>query len=44
LAADREAVGSGTSTVQRTAEQQAIDECKRNGGQRCVLHISYCSM
>jgi hypothetical protein len=43
LAADRDFTGSGTSTDQRAAQQKAIDDCKKAGGSRCVLHISFCS-
>jgi hypothetical protein len=44
LAADREFAGWGTSADQREAQQKAIDDCKKAGGARCVLHISFCSM
>ncbi len=44
LAADRDFAGIGTATDQREANQKAVDECKRAGGARCVLHISFCSM
>jgi hypothetical protein len=44
LAADRTFTGLGTAADQREANQKAIDECKRAGGARCVLHISFCSM
>ncbi len=44
LAADRDFTGLGTSADQREAQQKAIDECKKAGGARCVLHISFCSM
>jgi hypothetical protein len=43
LAADRGVSGWGTSADQREAPQRAIDECKKAGGARCVLHISFCS-
>ena len=43
LAADRGVSGWGTSADQREAQQRAIDECKKAGGARCVLHISFCS-
>jgi len=43
LAADRNFAGSGTSEDQRAAQQKAIDECRKAGGARCVLHISFCS-
>jgi polygalacturonase len=43
LAADRGVSGWGTSADQREAQQKAIDECKKAGGARCVLHISFCS-
>lgn len=44
LAADRNFTGWGASTDQRAAQQKAIDDCKKAGGTRCVLHISFCSM
>jgi hypothetical protein len=44
LAADRDFTGWGTSADQREAQQKAIDDCKKAGGARCVLHISFCSM
>ncbi len=44
LAADRDFAGWGTSADQREAQQKAIDECKKAGGTRCVLHMSFCSM
>jgi len=43
LAADRGVSGWGTSADQREAQQRAIEECKKAGGARCVLHISFCS-
>jgi hypothetical protein len=44
LAADRAITGLGAAADQREANQKAIDECKRAGGAKCVLHISFCSM
>jgi len=44
LAADRNYEGSATSTDPREAQQKAIDECRKAGGTRCVLHIMFCSM
>ena len=44
LAADREITGWGTSADQREAQQKAIDDCRRAGGTRCVLHIAFCSL
>lgn len=44
LAADRGIAGWGTSADQREAQQKAIDECKKAGGARCVLHMSFCSL
>jgi hypothetical protein len=44
FAVDREFSGVGTSADQREAQQKAVDECKKAGGARCVLHISFCSM
>jgi polygalacturonase len=43
LAADRDITGCGTSTDAREANQKAIDDCRKAGGARCVLHISFCS-
>ena len=43
LAADRDVSGWATAADQREAQQKAIDECKKAGGTRCVLHISFCS-
>jgi hypothetical protein len=43
LAADRGVSGWGTSADQREAQQRAIDDCRKAGGARCVLHISFCS-
>jgi Domain of unknown function (DUF4189) len=44
LAADRDFTGWGTSADQREAQQKAIDDCKKAGGTRCALHISFCSL
>ena len=44
LAADRDFTGWAASADQRAAQQKAIDDCKKAGGARCVLHISFCSM
>jgi hypothetical protein len=44
LATDGNFAGIGASTDPRDANQKAIDDCKKNGGARCVLHISFCSM
>lgn len=43
LAADRNFTGSGTSADPREANQKAIDACRKAGGARCALHISFCS-
>jgi len=43
LAADREFFGWGTNEDQRAAQLRAIDECKKDGGTRCSLRISFCS-
>ena len=43
LAADRGVSGWATSADQREAQQRAIDACRKAGGARCVLHISFCS-
>jgi hypothetical protein len=44
LAADRNFEGVGTSTDARAAQAKAMDECRKAGGTRCVLHIMFCSM
>jgi hypothetical protein len=44
LAADRQIAGWGISADQREAQQKAIDECKKAGGARCVVHVSFCSL
>jgi hypothetical protein len=44
LAADGSVTGSAVATDQRESQQKAIDECRKAGGGRCVLHISFCSM
>jgi Domain of unknown function (DUF4189) len=44
LAADGSFTGTGTSTDQRAALQQAMDACKKAGGARCTPHIAFCSM
>lgn len=43
LAADRNFAGWGAATDQREAQRNAMDECTKTGGTRCVLHISFCS-
>ena len=43
LAADGAFAGVGMDADQRTANQKAIDDCRKNGGARCALHISFCS-
>jgi hypothetical protein len=43
LAADREFTGWGTSADQREALRQAMEECQKAGGTRCMPHISFCS-
>ena len=43
LAADRSFTGWGVSTDQTEAQRKAMDECKKAGGARCVLHIAFCS-
>jgi len=43
LAADGAFAGWGSSTDQRAAQLKAVDDCKKAGGARCVLHISFCS-
>jgi len=44
LAADRDFTGWGTSANVRDAQQQAIGQCQKAGGTRCVLHVAFCSM
>jgi hypothetical protein len=44
LAADGDYTGFAASTDQRVAMQKAMDDCKKNGGSRCVLHIMFCSI
>ncbi len=44
LAADGAFTGSGISADQPHAQQKAMEECKKAGGSRCVLHISFCSL
>ncbi len=43
LAADRDISGWGTSADPRQAQRQAMDECRKAGGTRCVLHVFFCS-
>jgi hypothetical protein len=43
LAADRGLAGWATSTEPLEAQQKAVEQCTKNGGTRCVLHISFCS-
>jgi hypothetical protein len=43
LAADRSFVGWATSTEARAAQQKAIEDCTKNGGTRCALHVLFCS-
>ncbi|MGO9093735.1 MAG: DUF4189 domain-containing protein [Bryobacteraceae bacterium] len=43
LAADRSFVGWATSTEPRDAQQKAVEECAKNGGARCALHVFFCS-
>jgi hypothetical protein len=43
LAADRDFFGWGTSENQRDSQQRAIEGCKKDGGTRCVLRVSFCS-
>ncbi len=44
LAADRNFTGFGTSADQREAQQKAMDACRKAGGNRCALHIAFCSL
>ena len=44
LAADRSFVGWATSTEARAAQQKAIEECTKNGGMKCALHVFFCSL
>jgi hypothetical protein len=43
LAADRSFVGWATSTEARAAQQKAVEECTKNGGMKCALHVFFCS-
>lgn len=43
LAADRSFVGSATSVQPREAQQQAIEQCTKEGGENCMLHVMFCS-
>jgi hypothetical protein len=43
LATDRDITGLGTSANARDAQQQAIAECRKAGGSRCVLRVFFCS-
>lgn len=43
LAADRSFVGWATSTQPREAQQKAIEQCTKDGGENCVLHVFFCS-
>jgi len=44
LARDRSFVGFGTAADQRAAQQKALDACTKDGGARCVLYVSFCSL
>jgi hypothetical protein len=44
LARDRSFVGFGTAADQREAQQKALDACTKDGGARCVLYVSFCSL
>jgi hypothetical protein len=43
LAADGRFQGFGASTDARQAQQKAMDDCRKAGGTRCVLHVMFCS-
>jgi hypothetical protein len=43
LAADRSFVGWATSTEPRDAQQKAVEECTKDGGTKCALHVFFCS-
>lgn len=43
LAADRSFVGWATSTEPREAQQKAVEQCTKNGGTKCTLHVFFCS-
>ena len=43
LAWDRSFVGWATSTEPREAQQKAVEECTKDGGTRCALHVFFCS-
>ena len=44
LAADRGFTGWATSTEPQEAQQKAVEQCTKNGGTRCALHIFFCSL
>jgi hypothetical protein len=43
LAWDRSFAGWATSTEPREAQQKAVEECAKDGGTRCALHVFFCS-
>lgn len=43
LAADRSFVGWATSTQPREAQQKAVEQCAKDGGRNCALHVFFCS-
>jgi hypothetical protein len=43
IAADGNTVTWGTSNVKATAEQRAMEECKKAGGRNCAVEVSVCS-
>ncbi len=43
LAADRSFFGWGTSADPKEAQRRAVEECGKDGGARCTLHVFICS-
>ena len=43
LATDRDITGLGTSANPRDAQQQAVAQCQRAGGSRCLMRVFFCS-
>jgi hypothetical protein len=44
LAADGNIVAWGTDTAKSGAERRAMDECRKQGGKKCALQASQCSL
>jgi hypothetical protein len=43
LAWDRSFVGWATSTEPREARQKAVEECTKDGGTKCAIHVFFFS-